>query len=66
FVYAENRVTFYQRLFQKNDGKRMWWKTERSGWLMWPYLISTYGLTAACTYALCRMMLGHKTWFGRD
>ncbi|GKZ52044.1 hypothetical protein AbraIFM66951_010030, partial [Aspergillus brasiliensis] len=26
FVYAENRVPFYQRLFQKNDGKRMWWK----------------------------------------
>lgn len=63
FVHRENRVPYYQRLFQKQDGKRMWWKvssknhedpqvltppwqTERSGWLMWPYLISTYGLTA--------------------
>ncbi|KAJ5187568.1 hypothetical protein N7449_010562, partial [Penicillium cf. viridicatum] len=26
FVNAENRVPYYQRLFQAKDGKRMWWK----------------------------------------
>jgi len=26
FVYRENRVPFYQRLFQSHDGKRQWWK----------------------------------------
>lgn len=31
---------------------------------MYPYLISVYGLGAATTYAMCRMVLGHKTWIG--
>ncbi|GAT26080.1 hypothetical protein RIB2604_02006590 [Aspergillus luchuensis] len=44
FVFRENRVPYYQRLFQQHDGKRQWWKTERSGYLMWPYLISVYGM----------------------
>ncbi|KAJ9645696.1 hypothetical protein H2201_007489 [Coniosporium apollinis] len=26
FVYRENRVPYYQRLYQKHDGKRLWWK----------------------------------------
>jgi hypothetical protein len=26
FVYRENRVPYYQRLFQSHDGKRQWWK----------------------------------------
>lgn len=26
FVYRENRVPYYQRLYQKDDGKRQWWK----------------------------------------
>jgi hypothetical protein len=26
FVFRENRVPFYQRLFQNHDGKRQWWK----------------------------------------
>lgn len=26
FVYRENRVPHYQRLLQKHDGKRQWWK----------------------------------------
>ncbi|KAL2218237.1 hypothetical protein M432DRAFT_640336 [Thermoascus aurantiacus ATCC 26904] len=64
FVFRENRVPYYQRLFQQNDGKRQWWKTPRSGYIMWPYLISTYGMAVATTYAMCRLVLGHKTWFG--
>ncbi|CAG7936341.1 unnamed protein product [Penicillium nalgiovense] len=57
FVFRENRVPYYQRLFQNHDGKRQWWKTSRSGYLMYPYLISVYGLGAATTYAMCRMVL---------
>jgi len=26
FMYRENRVPYYQRLFQHHDGKRQWWK----------------------------------------
>lgn len=26
FVFRENRVPYYQRLFQNHDGKRQWWK----------------------------------------
>lgn len=26
FLYRENRVPHYQRLFQNHDGKRQWWK----------------------------------------
>ncbi|KAM0091357.1 hypothetical protein ACP6JD_005220 [Aspergillus fumigatus] len=44
FVFRENRVPYYQRLFQQHDGKRQWWKTERSKYIMYPYLISVYGL----------------------
>ncbi|KAG0157887.1 hypothetical protein PDIDSM_5399 [Penicillium digitatum] len=57
FVFRENRVPYYQRLFQNHDGKRQWWKTSRSGYVMYPYLISVYGLGAATTYAMCRMVL---------
>ncbi|KAB8239488.1 cytochrome c oxidase subunit 7 [Aspergillus alliaceus] len=66
FVFRENRVPFYQRLFQQHDGKRQWWKTERSGYVMYPYLFTVYGLGAATTYAMVRMVFGHKTWFGKD
>ncbi|KAK9595263.1 hypothetical protein V6Z94_007334 [Aspergillus fumigatus] len=66
FVFRENRVPYYQRLFQQHDGKRQWWKTERSKYIMYPYLISVYGLGIATTYAMCRMVLGHKTWFGKN
>ncbi|KAF7122712.1 hypothetical protein CNMCM5793_000822 [Aspergillus hiratsukae] len=46
FVFRENRVPYYQRLFQQHDGKRQWWKTERSKWILYPYLMSVYGLGA--------------------
>lgn len=26
FVFRENRVPYYQQLFQAHDGKRQWWK----------------------------------------
>lgn len=29
FVFRENRVPHYQRLFQQHDGKRQWWKVSQ-------------------------------------
>ncbi|OJI98357.1 hypothetical protein ASPVEDRAFT_454969 [Aspergillus versicolor CBS 583.65] len=46
WVFRENRVPYYQRLFQQHDGKRQWWQTSRSPYIMYPYLISVYGLGA--------------------
>ncbi|KAG2027099.1 hypothetical protein GB937_000835 [Aspergillus fischeri] len=63
FVFRENRVPYYQRLFQQHDGKRQWWKTDRSKYIMYPYLLSVYGLGIATTYAMCRMVL--TSWFER-
>ncbi|KAL1987495.1 hypothetical protein VTN96DRAFT_3422 [Rasamsonia emersonii] len=66
FIYRENRVPYYQRLFQQNDGKRQWWKTERSGYILYPYYVSLYGTTLITTYAMIRLVLGKKTFFGKD
>ncbi|BDD58020.1 hypothetical protein MPDQ_008129 [Monascus purpureus] len=66
FVFRENRVPYYQRLYQRHDGTRLWWKSPRSGFVLYPYFISVYGLGAATLYAMCRMVLGHKTWFGKE
>ncbi|THC90711.1 hypothetical protein EYZ11_009822 [Aspergillus tanneri] len=80
FVFRENRVPYYQRLFQQHDGQRQWWqvsystdrllcllweqisnigclKTKRSKYVLYPYLISVYGMGIATTYAMCRMVL---------
>ncbi|PGH21630.1 hypothetical protein AJ80_03063 [Polytolypa hystricis UAMH7299] len=66
FVFRENRVPYYQRLFQRDDGKRQWWKTKRSPYILYPYYTSiVVGLTASL-YAMGRTVLGHKTWFGKD
>jgi hypothetical protein len=35
FVYRENRVPYYQRLFQNHDGKRQWWKVSEIFPLLW-------------------------------
>ncbi|CAI7612960.1 unnamed protein product [Penicillium crustosum] len=54
FVFRENRVPYYQRLFQNHDGKRQWWKvsTLRKGHLC-PQL--SFGQTKKLTMDLsCR------------
>ncbi|KAF7504478.1 hypothetical protein GJ744_002158 [Endocarpon pusillum] len=61
WVYRENRVPYYQRLMQKDDGKRLWWKSHRSAYILYPYYIMLYGSLTATMYAMCRMVLGHKT-----
>ncbi|GBF61322.1 hypothetical protein TMEN_3804 [Trichophyton mentagrophytes] len=63
FVFRENRVPYYQRLFQNGDGVRQWKKTARSPYLLYPFYVSLYGSTIATMYAMGRIVLGHKTWF---
>ncbi|EHY57901.1 hypothetical protein HRR83_005189 [Exophiala dermatitidis] len=61
FVYRENRVPYYQRLFQKHDGKRQWWKTHRSPYILYPYYTLLLGSFAFSFYGMLRMTFGHKT-----
>ncbi|KEF59458.1 uncharacterized protein A1O9_04302 [Exophiala aquamarina CBS 119918] len=61
FVFRENRVPYYQRLFQNGDGKRQWWKTSRSGYFLYPYYVMLYGSVSLSFYGMLRMLFGHKT-----
>ncbi|KAJ9651504.1 hypothetical protein H2198_009232, partial [Neophaeococcomyces mojaviensis] len=63
FVYRENRVPFYQRLLQKHDGKRQWWKSPRSPFLLYPFYTLMWGSFSAAIYGTIRMVFGHKTWY---
>ncbi|PGH02509.1 hypothetical protein AJ79_07622 [Helicocarpus griseus UAMH5409] len=63
FVFRENRVPYYQRLFQRHDGKRLWHKTSRSPYLLYPFYVSLFGSLGISTYAMCRMVLGYKTFY---
>ncbi|KAK2733954.1 hypothetical protein FQN55_003092 [Onygenales sp. PD_40] len=63
FVFRENRVPYYQRLFQKHDGKRIWQKSHRSAFILYPFYFSVYGTLTATLYAMGRTVLGYKTFF---
>ncbi|KAL1627792.1 hypothetical protein UCDDS831_g05359 [Diplodia seriata] len=63
FVNRENRVPYYQRLFQKHDGVRQWNKTARSRAILMPYYIMLWGGFGASMYMMCRQVLGKKTWY---
>jgi len=65
FLYRENRVPHYQRLFQKNDGVRLWNKTPISKFLLYPYYVTLAGTLSGCMWMMGRMVLGHKTWWGK-
>ncbi|RPB12701.1 hypothetical protein P167DRAFT_535710, partial [Morchella conica CCBAS932] len=63
FLYRENRVTHYQRLFQRHDGLRQWVKTPRSKYLLTPYFIMMgLGVTGS-VWGMSRMVAGKKTFF---
>ncbi|KIW04487.1 uncharacterized protein PV09_04246 [Verruconis gallopava] len=66
FVYRENRVPHYQRLFQRKDGIPDRWKTPRSPLLLYPFYAATAVCLTSSMYMMGRMVLGHKTWFGKD
>lgn len=52
FVMRENRVPHYQRLLQKHDGKRQWWKV--SGCNFYPLVRSIAGLCRSLTSPSCK------------
>ncbi|EFW22389.1 uncharacterized protein CIMG_10953 [Coccidioides immitis RS] len=63
YVFRENRVPYYQRLFQREDGKRQWWKTHRSPYILYPYYFSLIFTSGAAFYGMTRMVFNRKTWF---
>ncbi|KAF8423539.1 hypothetical protein EV426DRAFT_534048, partial [Tirmania nivea] len=65
-VYRPNRVPHYQRLMQRDDGVRLWWKTPRSKYMLYPYFICLGAGAAGSMYCMVRMVLGKKTWFGEN
>ncbi|KAE9368072.1 hypothetical protein N431DRAFT_548311 [Stipitochalara longipes BDJ] len=68
FVNRENRVPHYQKLFQDGGrhAVRQWNQTPRSKVLLTPYYILLLGGFSGSMYMMGRLVLGHKTWFGKD
>jgi len=68
FIYRDNRVPFYQRLFQEGQKKhvRQWNQTARSKILLYPYYAILFSGLGGSMYMMGRLVLGHKTWFGKD
>ncbi|KIW72894.1 hypothetical protein PV04_01055 [Phialophora macrospora] len=60
-VFRENRVPYYQRLFQNHDGKRQWWKTHRSPYILYPYYTLLIGSFTFSLVGMFRMLFGYKT-----
>ncbi|KAJ9609040.1 hypothetical protein H2200_006811 [Cladophialophora chaetospira] len=60
-VYRENRVPYYQRLFQNHDGKRQWRKTNRSPYLLYPYYTILLGSFTFSVVGMVRLLFGHKS-----
>ncbi|KAF2867437.1 hypothetical protein BDV95DRAFT_502909, partial [Massariosphaeria phaeospora] len=65
WVYRENKVPHYQALFQKKDGLRLWEKS-RGRFIMPVYKVMLFGSLSASMYMMSRLVLGHKTWFGKN
>ncbi|ORY12940.1 hypothetical protein BCR34DRAFT_562855 [Clohesyomyces aquaticus] len=65
WLYRENRVPAYQRLHQKHDGLRLWEKS-RGKWMVPAYKVLLFGSFGSSMYMMGRMVLGHKTWFGKE
>jgi len=68
FINRENRVPHYQRMFQEGQkhGVRQWNQTPRSKLIMYPYYALLFGGFGGSMYMMSRLVLGHKTWFGKD
>ncbi|KAF2823114.1 hypothetical protein CC86DRAFT_409880 [Ophiobolus disseminans] len=65
WVFRENRVPHYQREFQKHDGLRTWEKA-RGKWMMPAYKTLLFTSIGASMYMMGRLVLGHKTWIGKN
>ncbi|KAM0712090.1 hypothetical protein Q7P37_011184 [Cladosporium fusiforme] len=62
-LYRANRVPAWQKLHQTHDGLRQWQKGPRAKLMLYPYYATMIATSSACLYMMCRMVLGHKTWF---
>ncbi|KAF2431425.1 hypothetical protein EJ08DRAFT_610872 [Tothia fuscella] len=67
WVYRENNVPHYQRMFQQGQKNhiRQWNQTPRSKLILYPYYVMLWGTFGASMYCMGRLVLGHKTWFGK-
>ncbi|KAG9186267.1 hypothetical protein G6011_02823 [Alternaria panax] len=65
WVMRENKVPYWQREFQKHDGLRTWEKA-RGKWMIPAYKVVLFSSFGASMYMMGRLVLGHKTWFGKN
>ncbi|KAF2028230.1 hypothetical protein EK21DRAFT_114004 [Setomelanomma holmii] len=65
WIFRENRVPYYQREFQKHDGLRTWEKA-RGKWMIPTYKVALFTSFGASMYMMGRLVLGHKTWLGKN
>jgi len=65
WIFRENRVPYYQREFQRHDGLRTWQKA-RGKYMVPVYQTLLYCSFASSMYMMGRLVLGHKTWFGKN
>ncbi|KAJ4367919.1 hypothetical protein N0V86_009759 [Didymella sp. IMI 355093] len=65
WVFRENNVPKYQAYFQKHDGLRTWEKA-RGKWMIPAYKAVLYTSFGCSMYMMGRLVLGHKTWFGKN
>ncbi|KAI5848395.1 hypothetical protein BZA05DRAFT_475450 [Tricharina praecox] len=63
FIYKENKVPQYQRLYQRDDGVRLWNKHPRSRVLLLPYFAILGVGVAGSIYGMVRMAAGKKTFY---
>ncbi|KAL1954960.1 hypothetical protein VTO42DRAFT_418 [Malbranchea cinnamomea] len=61
-VNRQNRVPYFQRLYQKDDGVRLWRKGPKSKYMLYPYYVSLVGGLVAAVYGTIRTVFGKKTW----
>ncbi|GAB7351514.1 hypothetical protein MBLNU459_g2157t1 [Dothideomycetes sp. NU459] len=64
-LYRRNAVPDWQRLHQQHDGVRSWNKGPRAKFMLYPYYGLMIATSSATMYMMCRMVLGHKTWFSQ-
>ncbi|KAL0639839.1 hypothetical protein Q9L58_001155 [Maublancomyces gigas] len=58
-----NRVTQYQRHYQKNDGLRLWLKGPKSKLLLTPYFFCLGVGFSGSVYGMFRLLAGKKSFF---
>ncbi|KAG9237144.1 hypothetical protein BJ875DRAFT_395737 [Amylocarpus encephaloides] len=67
FVNRENRVPYYQRMFQEGAKQhvRQWNQTARGRGMLRAYYGVFIVTMGGSMWMMGRMVLGHKTWWGK-